>query len=169
MCTIQDYDKLKLTPLHRKFVETELDLWHKYYIPPEGVEGKTILDLGAGCGETALFYLLHGAKKVICVESDKDCISLLAKNYMTNPILGNHNIQIIQSHIDFIKIDIEGSEKDMVIESHFMPYLKHLKGFTGTVTLWRFAKYEKTTKLMLFIHRLRINIAHKIRVMWDSI
>jgi predicted RNA methylase len=28
------------------------------------VRGKTVLDVGAGCDETAFFYLVYGAKKL---------------------------------------------------------------------------------------------------------
>ena len=35
------------------------------------VRGKTVLDVGAGCGETAFFYRLYGAKKVVAIEADR--------------------------------------------------------------------------------------------------
>src|SRR5437867_10380800 len=69
MCTPDNYKHLWLEPTHHaRYVDPhdknyELDLWHKWYLPPDGVEGKIVVDMGAGCGETAQFYLLHGAKQ----------------------------------------------------------------------------------------------------------
>jgi len=67
MCTLEDFRSLALTEQHRATLEGELDMWHKHYLPI----GQTVLDVGAGCGETALFYLKHGAQRVICIEADR--------------------------------------------------------------------------------------------------
>jgi SAM-dependent methyltransferase len=93
----------------------EWRIWSKTYLPSISLEGKTVLDAGAGCGETALFYLLQGAKKVLCVENSPSAVELLAKNARKN----NWNVEIIPesfslSHLslgfDFAKIDVEGAE-----------------------------------------------------------
>ena len=67
MCTLGDFDSIELDDVHRSLVQTELEMWHEQYLPC----GKKILDIGAGCGETALFYFKHGAEKVVCVEIQK--------------------------------------------------------------------------------------------------
>jgi len=42
----------------------EWKTWEKYYLPPFPLYRKTVLDVSAGCGETAFFYILYGAKKL---------------------------------------------------------------------------------------------------------
>src|SRR5437867_8291799 len=102
MCKIEDYEHLELDKSHRTTLEQELDGWHTWYLPI----GDTVLDLGAGCGETAYFYLRHGARRVVCIESDPAALTLLERNF------GNDDrVTIIGAHIDSIKVDIEGSER----------------------------------------------------------
>jgi predicted RNA methylase len=49
--------------------------WESFYvIDRQKLRDATVLDVGAGCGETAAFYFEKGAKKVICVESDPRCV-----------------------------------------------------------------------------------------------
>jgi hypothetical protein len=91
--------------------------WTKYYLPID-VKGLTVLDIGAGCGETARFFLEHGAKKVICIESDDHCYSLLAKNSVGRPIECIHKmftLSDLDREYDFIKMDIEGAEKILLL------------------------------------------------------
>lgn len=112
--------------------EKETGVWDRTYLPPFPLTGKTILDIGASCGDTAKFYLDHGAKKVICIESSPSRIAMLQHN---SKVL---NIEIVprafkisdlfQFRYDFIKCDIEGWEllfidyadilKPCVLESH---------------------------------------------------
>jgi len=104
----------------------ELPEFEKYYLPPFPLVGKTVLDIGACCGETAWFYVKHGAKKVICVEADPARIKMIEANKKNL----NLNIEIVADkfrpeHLnlehDFIKCDIEGFEVLM------LPYAKTLK------------------------------------------
>lgn len=133
MCTIQDFNSLKMTNSHRQTLESELELWHRCYLPI----GKTVVDLGAGCGETALFYLNHGADKVICIESDDRAIDLLHQNFGEDS-----RIVIVQAHVDSIKVDIEGGEKGMIIETHFPTRFKRLTTLDAPhVKLWRIEEY----------------------------
>jgi hypothetical protein len=91
--------------------------WNKYYLPVD-VNGLTVLDVGAGCGESARFFLEHGAKKVICIESDNHCYSLLAKNAIGRPMDCIHkmfSLSDLDRDFDFIKMDIEGAEKTLLL------------------------------------------------------
>jgi len=128
MCSIQDFERLELDEQHRLTVEQELEGWHSWYLPVED----TVLDVGAGCGETAFFYLNHGAKKVICVESNPKVVGLLRKNFG-----GDGRVIIVEAHVDSIKIDIEGSERNMIFETHFPFRLEKIKTLIPNVVIWK--------------------------------
>ncbi len=128
MCELKDFKRLELDNNHRLTLEQELELWHRAYLPV----GKTVLDLGAGCGETAQFYLNHGAEKVISIEADSSCYDKLCANFIND----NRVIPIL-AHLDSIKCDIEGGERDMVIETHFPFKLIKMGELIPNVVLWR--------------------------------
>ena len=99
--------------------------WEKYYLPDFSLEGKTVLDVGAGCGETAYFFFEHGAKEVIAVEVDPIQVGLLKENSEQNGwTSANRSMKIIPrafevgdlatEKFDFAKIDIEGGEVDLL-------------------------------------------------------
>jgi len=95
--------------------------WLKYYLPTS-VKGLTVLDVGAGEGETARFFLEHGARKVLCIEPDEDCFVRLEKNSLGRPIECFHkrfNVGDLNLQFDFMKMDIEGYEEallDVLVE-----------------------------------------------------
>lgn len=135
-----------LTSLRRGKIEILLDgekalltvgewpLWERYYLPTDfPLDGKTVLDVGAGAGETAAFYFLHGAQHIICIESNPMTFANLESNIRRN----KWNAEAINSRFelrhlliphDFMKMDIEGGEallmhfegtlKPAVIEAH---------------------------------------------------
>jgi hypothetical protein len=130
---------LLLTDWHVGDIICQWKQWEKYYLPEFSLEGKTVLDVGAGCGETAYFYFLHGAKRVIAVEVDPVQLELLKGNAELNGWNDDgHQLNIIprafevedlrREKFDFAKIDIEGGEADllaldeidfpMVLEAH---------------------------------------------------
>ena|SRR5438094_3211210 len=109
MCNTSDFASLKLGS-YRNILETELARWHEWYLPVKG----TVLDLGAGAGETAQFFLNHGADRVVCIEADPEALRLLHENFDNDK-----RITIVAAHLDKIKSDIEGSERDMTVEVHF--------------------------------------------------
>lgn len=100
----------------RMVLAKESKEWEDEYIPKEGVYNETILDVGAGSGETAWFYFQHGASKVICIEPDVRRLQMLAANARGL----NWNVEIVPRRFvledlsrkfDFAKIDCEGGEK----------------------------------------------------------
>jgi len=134
MCYLHDFDHLRLLPAYRQTLERELDLWHRAYLPA----GRTVLDLGAGCGETAQFYLSHGSELVLAVESDEKALECLRENFKDNK-----HVIILPYHVDKIKVDIEGAEKDMVLETHFPFKWKkdRLSSWPRSVSLWRLEEH----------------------------
>lgn len=114
MCKRSDFDWMELTPLSRQYLDDELEEWHRDYLPvPTGV----VLDVGAGCGETAYFYLRHGATQVICVERYEPAYDLLCRNFAAQIRTGV--VIPICAHLTKVKIDIEGGEENMDLEVHF--------------------------------------------------
>jgi len=98
-----------------------LEIMHGGYKPPFSLRNKTVLDLGACCGETAWYFLkILGAAKVYCVECDTKHISILEHNKNTSKlnyeiIPEPFNLDHLKLPHDFIKCDIEGSE-DLLLE-----------------------------------------------------
>lgn len=89
--------------------------WDKYYLPID-VSDLTILDVGAGEGETAKFFLDRGAAKVICIEPEPTALKTLAKNALNHPgKLEVHakffELTDLSIKHDFMKMDIEGYEE----------------------------------------------------------
>ena len=122
------------TIVHEYFRE-----WKKYYVPQEGLQGKTILDIGAGCGECFPLWFASGAKSIIAIESGDwnpksyDCLTYNAAHFPI-PITVLHrkfSLADLELQYDYMKMDIEGGEgillelpdtfrlKPCVIEAHY--------------------------------------------------
>lgn len=88
--------------------------WEKSYLAVD-LTGKTVLDIGAGEGETARFFLNHGASKVVAVEPEQFSYWILAKNAQGHNIVAVNEPfkagMIWQFNPDFLKVDIEGYEE----------------------------------------------------------
>jgi precorrin-6B methylase 2 len=86
-----------------------------YYDPPFDLAGKTVLDVGATCGEVSYYYQkkFHAAKSV-CIEADTKAVEHLNKNtqFMNVEVVPEYfSIEHLQRFkYDFIKCDVEGSE-----------------------------------------------------------
>ena len=165
MCKNEDFDHLDLLPEHRSYVDTELELWHRCYLPV----GNVVLDLGAGCGETAQFYLNHGAKRVVAIESNSDAYELLVKNFAHDD-----RVVCINAQIDSVKMDIEGAEKNMVIETHFFPLLKrlhtlHSRGSGVQASIWKLEGLSYNRSLRYHVRKAKNTVAHVGRIIFDSL
>src|SRR5947209_11703199 len=108
MCELKDFEQLQITAPYDSFIRQELASWHLNLLPVSG----NVVDMGAGCGETAFFFLNHGAQTVTCFECNPPALECLYKNFASDP-----RVMIIPLRIDRLKCDIEGSEKGALIET----------------------------------------------------
>ncbi len=147
MCSPSDFNGLKLDPYYRKIVENELDAWHHYY--PVGE--KQVVDLGAGQGETVQLFLNHGAERVLAVESDPNNLSRLYENFQHDP-----RVQIVGMHVGGIKVDIDGGEKGMAIESELGMFVQH-EGYKSRVyRIGSFPHYHRMNAYLSNIPRIAV-------------
>ena len=77
----------------------------------DGLEGKTVVDLGAGHGILGIACLMLGAKHVHFVECDPDALEVLRENLATfgSELHGRTTVQEIQlgqDNVDFTDVDI---------------------------------------------------------------
>lgn len=132
MCELKDYDWMKLDEWHRDMLNSELPQWHADYLPA----GKTVVDLGAGCGETAHFYMMHGAERVIAIESDQDAYALLVENMKRY----GDRVTCILAKVDNVKVDIEGGEEGMLVESHWPAEWKMIRAWGPELRHWKLTR-----------------------------
>lgn len=114
--------------------------WLNEYVPLSGLENKRVLDIGAGCGESAKFFLDNGASRVVAVENNVGARIYLKSNALRNKglIVSNRPTFDPYYHLkdpesfDLVKCDIEGYEihlaeylernpplnKDIILEVH---------------------------------------------------
>ncbi len=111
--------KLKLNRRKAALMVSEWKLWNDYYLPSSGVAGKTVLDVGAGCGESTALMFEKGAKMVVCVEPSQEEVAYLRENIKTNGwncevIPSGFDLSMLKSEIDFVKMDCEGCEAALI-------------------------------------------------------
>jgi len=162
MCDISQFKHLKLDEPHRIMLEKELLDWHSVYLPPGGLSGFNVLDIGAGCGETAQFFLNHGARSVRPVEKDPTAFSLLKENFAGDPRISWDG----PFQVDFIKSDCEGGERNMVIETHFPVFIRPLHNSkiscpcSNVWTLTSLPFGSKVWATWLLLRQIHIQIRH---------
>jgi hypothetical protein len=98
----------------------EWGTWTRFYAP-QGFDfaGKTVLDVGAGEGETVELYRLLGAKKFLCVEPDQRRAARLrdnsAKNGWDAEVFEEpFSLKFLERKFDFMKMDCEGCESALL-------------------------------------------------------
>lgn len=106
---------------HKEKYIYEMNEWTKYYLPTtDAVRNKTVLDVGAGEGETAKFFLDHGAKHVICIEPEQKLVNVLRVNAAKRPVTvlqKKFELTDLLLDYDVLKIDIEGWEEELLSEN----------------------------------------------------
>jgi len=169
MCKLEDYEKLSMDSSHRTLVRNELmGEWHPDYLPDDSslpqIKDSTVVEMGAGCGETAFFYLKHEASRIISIESDSEAISHYLKNFPDVVFIPRTvKMVLVEAHVDIPRIDIEGSERGMVFETHFPVKFRLLKHDHET-RLWRIERKKPRFRI---VHAGRIRLAHTIRMFLD--
>ena len=148
---IIELDRFRASTLIREY----FTIWSKFYLPKASLKGATVLDAGAGCGETAHFFFQHGAAKVIAVERDPNAVSLLRKNSIKN----KWKIEILEDSLqpwhvrdlkyDFAKIDVEGGEK-CLLQLESLPFETVIEAHSKELTQG-------------FVDKLHMNILKEVR------
>ena len=104
--------------------------WSAYYLPIQ-IKGLRVLDVGAGEGETAKFFLEHGATSVTCIEPDNSSFCILKRNSVGKPLICMHKkfeVSDLNLPFDFMKMDIEGYEEDLLGEKFSQPCIIEVHG-----------------------------------------
>lgn len=106
----------KISGLPRSIATEDYHLHWNYL----SFKNKTVLDLGADFGSTALYFKKKGAREIIAVEGDPELAILLKQNARRYPyivpmhkrITSSKDIEhlIDQYKFDVAKVDIEGAE-----------------------------------------------------------
>jgi SAM-dependent methyltransferase len=95
----------------------EYPQWKRFYLP-FSMRGLTVLDVGAGEGETARFFLENGAKKIVCIEPNHRAFEYLLGNARHRPMeCFNKRFDLddlVFRFFDFMKMDIEGYEEQLL-------------------------------------------------------
>ena len=110
---------IKLHPEYFHIIFGEWPDWKRTHLPPFSLKGATVLDVGAGCGETALFYFIHGVDRVICVEPNSDLSNIIGENSRANKwnvevLARPFDLGMLSLKIDFMKMDCEGCEAQLL-------------------------------------------------------
>lgn len=105
--------------------------WHKHYLPIS-MHNLVVMDAGAGEGETARLFLENGASKVICIEPSTESFVYLEKNSASHPIMPLNKLfeltDLTTYSFDFLKVDIEGYEEDLLGKELSYPAVVEVHG-----------------------------------------
>ena len=126
--------KLVLDSYHAFCLLTEVRAWKRLYLPSFSLNGKTILDVGSGGGETAALFFEAGASKVIMVESDPTQESFARQNAKANGWSIDYYAELFSPkhfNLDFGwgKVDCEGGESCLLssdVKPPFKPFVIEL-------------------------------------------
>lgn len=119
---------LTLPKFYAKVYFSEKNFWNRWYGNYD-FEGKTVLDVGAGAGETASFFFNRGAKRIVAIEPDLTAAMYFHANgyennwnfRLINDRFSLRHLNLVGEKIDFMKMDIEGGEKILLNYDQDLP------------------------------------------------
>ena len=131
-------DKLVMSRDRAGMMLYEWRTWTRYYAP-NGFDfsGKTVLDVGAGEGETVELYRLLGAKRFLCVEPDPQRAARLRENSTRNGwdvevFEEPFSLNFLERDFDFMKMDCEGCESALLGTRVAFPCILETHGSSTT-------------------------------------
>lgn len=86
MCDLSDYEDIRIYGQWRGILENELEMWHRDYLPVHG----TVLDLGAGCGETVFWRIAETEWTMVDTRLSEACLLKGEKALLHWDCLVNH-------------------------------------------------------------------------------
>ena len=114
--------------LHSLIAEQES--WVKHYLPI-ALKKKTVLDVGAGEGETAKLFLENGATHIIAIECSNLAYPLLemnSKKFSITPLHKRFSLSDLNLPCDFAKFDIQGYEEALLDADPPFPCVAEIHG-----------------------------------------
>lgn len=95
------------------------------------VEGKVVVDFGAGSGVVGVAALMNGAKKVYCCEIDALARNMIAFNADLNnvPVTAVASLDQVEEPIDLVLV------ADVLYDRSNLPLLDELKAYTNNILL----------------------------------
>jgi len=141
-------DKLVMSRDRAGMMLYEWRTWTRCYAPPGfDFHGKTVLDVGAGEGETVELYRLVGAKRFLCVEPDPQRAARLRENVARNGWEAEvfeepFSLKFLEREFDFLKMDCEGCESALVGKRLAFPCVLETHGSSTTDSFLRMEGFK---------------------------
>jgi hypothetical protein len=110
---------LRLTRRKAALMVSEWGMWNEVYVPRDGLAGKTVLEVGSGCGESTALLFEKGAGRVVCVEPDEEQIRYLSENVKENGwnaevVPTRFSLSLLKDEFDLVRMDCEGCEVELL-------------------------------------------------------
>lgn len=111
---------------------TVIEVFNKrFYDLLKHVEGRDVVDIGAGVGDSTVYFALRGARRVIAVEPARECYDELVENVKLNSVEGRvialneyackHTLAELTGKYGInegvLKVDCEGCEYEVIAEA----------------------------------------------------
>ncbi len=131
-------DRLAMSRDRAGMMLYEWGTWSRWYAPRSfDFSGKTVLDIGAGEGETVELYRLLGARRFICVEPDPQRAGRLRENSVRNGWEAEvceepFSLKFLGRAFDFMKMDCEGCERTLIGTRISFPSVLETHGISTT-------------------------------------
>jgi hypothetical protein len=110
---------LRLTRRKAGLMASEWGMWNEVYVPRAGLAGKTVLEVGSGCGESTALLFEKGAARVVCVEPDEEQVRYLSENVKENGwnaeiVPSRFSLSLLKDDYDLVRMDCEGCEVELL-------------------------------------------------------